>query len=40
MDQLVTLNVQLGFMERIIRKVTHADVAASRPGRNGRVARA
>jgi len=37
MDQLVTLNVQLGFMERILRNATDTDVAPPRPGRNGRV---
>jgi hypothetical protein len=35
-DELFTLNVQLGFMERILRNAAHGDVALPRVGRNGR----
>jgi hypothetical protein len=37
MDELITLNVELGFMERILRSVTGDQVALSRPARGGRV---
>jgi hypothetical protein len=37
MDELITLNVELGFMERILRTATREGVALARPARNGRV---
>ena len=36
MNELVAMNVQLGFMERILRDAARGGVAVSRPGRNGR----
>ena len=37
MDEIIALNVQLGFMERILRTTMHDDVAPPRPARGGRV---
>ena len=36
MDELLTLNVELGFMERILRTATCGEVALPRAARNGR----
>ena len=36
MDELVSLNVQLGFMERILRDAAHGRMPLPTPGRNGR----
>jgi hypothetical protein len=35
-DELLGLNVQIGFMERILRNAAHSDVTLPRAGRNGR----
>jgi hypothetical protein len=37
MDELITLNVELGFMERILRTATGDRVALPRPARGGRI---
>jgi hypothetical protein len=34
-DELVAMNVELGLMERILRRATRRPVALPRPGRNG-----
>jgi hypothetical protein len=36
LDELVALNIELGFMERILRTAAHGDVTLPRAGRNGR----
>ena len=36
MDQLMSLNVELGFMERILTRATDGDVVLPRVARNGR----
>lgn len=36
LDELVALNIQLGFMERILRNAAHDEVALPPAGRNGR----
>ena len=36
MDELVAMNVQLGFMERILRDAAHGEIPLPRAGRNGR----